>query len=404
MTTPVLQVQGLHKRFRHYATPLARLREALFGGQHHQTHVALNNVSLQVLPGEAVGILGRNGAGKSTLLKLITGVLLPDAGTLQTHGRLTGLLELGAGFDSSLTGLENIRINGTLLGLDDATLARRRDDIIAFSELGDFIHQPVRTYSSGMVMRLGFAIAIHADPACFIVDEALAVGDARFQQKCLKRIREYRQAGGALLFVSHDINAVKLLCDRAVVMEQGELVFDGTPVDASQHYYRLIAGLPDDASWQHPDPSPSQYGHRQTHIQAVTLHDDDGHPVERLVGGRHARIRLRIASQVSARLSVGILLRDRLGQDIFGTNTALLGDAVAFAAGSQQTLEFRLPVSLAPGKYTLTVAVHSDDTHVHDCHHWWDDALSLEITGHGDTPFTGLVSLPVTWRTLPADA
>lgn len=391
--TPALSVHHLGKTFRLYERPVDRLREALFGGCRHRLHYALREISFTLGSSEALAILGRNGAGKSTLLKLITGVLLPDEGHLVLGGRTTGLLELGTGFDPMLSGLENITINGTLLGMGLEEIKAAREDIIAFSELGDFIRAPVRTYSSGMVMRLGFSIAIHANPSCLIVDEALSVGDARFQQKCLKRIREFKQSGGALLFVSHDINAVKMICDRALVMEQGAIVFDGDPVEAAQYYYRLIAGLADDPVL--PGEHLREYGHRRTRITAVELQDAAGHATSRLSGGSVATVRVGIFSEQSAHLNVGVLIRDRLGQDIFGTNTALLGLPQQFSAGEEAFCDFSMPVSLAPGKYTLTVAVHSDDTHVHDCQHWWDDALSFEVTGYGGHAFSGLVSLPV---------
>ena len=175
-------------------------------------------------------MIGRNGAGKSTLLKLVMGVILPDQGSVSLTGRVTGLLELGTGFNPELPGYENIAFNAALLGMTPAEVAHQRQAIIDFSELGEAIHHPVRTYSSGMTMRLAFSIAIHAKPACFVVDEALSVGDAHFQQKCMKRIKEFRASGGAILFVSHDMNAVKVLCDQVLVLEQGRRFLRERPI------------------------------------------------------------------------------------------------------------------------------------------------------------------------------
>lgn len=191
----MIAVNGITKRFKLYAKPSDRLKELVFGRCYHHTYTALDNVSFKVGKGEAVGILGKNGAGKSTLLKLLTGILLPDAGRIDIQGKVTGLLELGTGFDFNLSGLENITTNGLLLGMTPAEIRSLRDQIIAFAELEHYIKEPLRTYSSGMVMRLAFAIAIHANPDCFIVDEALSVGDAHFQQKCMRKIRRFRERG-----------------------------------------------------------------------------------------------------------------------------------------------------------------------------------------------------------------
>jgi lipopolysaccharide transport system ATP-binding protein len=390
---PVLQVEHLSKHFNIYNRAADRLVEALLRKKRHRVHVALDDISFSLRQGEAVGVLGQNGAGKSTLLKLVSGVLVPNAGTIERRGRITGLLELGTGFDAKLSGRDNIAVNARLIGMTGAEIQQRFDAIVAFSELGEFIDAPVRTYSSGMVMRLGFAVAIHAEPVCFIVDEALAVGDARFQQKCLKRIREFRDRGGSILYVSHDINSVKMLCDRALLLSDGKVVFNGAPDEAAQHYYRLIAGVDEDAP--HADTSSSgSYGALRTRITSVVLANRFG-PGARFASGEHVTIDLQCESQQDAALSVGILIRDRFGQDVFGTNTMLLNKEARFARGDSVRCRFSLPLNFAPGKYTVTVALHSDDTHVHDCQHWWDAAATFEIAGFSAEPFSGLCYVPV---------
>jgi lipopolysaccharide transport system ATP-binding protein len=391
--SPVLLVEHLSKQFRIYNRAADRLVEGLFNKRRHRLHVALDDISFSLKQGEAIGVLGQNGAGKSTLLKLVSGVLVPDTGTIERRGRITGLLELGTGFDSKLSGRDNIAVNARLIGMTGAEIEERFDAIVAFSELGEFIDAPVRTYSSGMVMRLGFAVAIHADPVCFIVDEALAVGDARFQQKCLKRIREFRDRGGSILYVSHDINSVKLLCDRALLLSHGKIVFDGAPDEAAQNYYRLIAGIDDDAPQAHTSPLGS-YGALRTRITRVVLANRFG-PGARFASGEHITIDLECESHQDVGLSVGILIRDRFGQDVFGTNTALLRKEARFARGDSVCCRFSLPLNFAPGKYTVTVALHSDDTHVHDCQHWWDAAATFEIAGFSAVPFSGLCYVPV---------
>lgn len=390
---PVLKVEHVSKQFRIYKRTSDRLVEGLFKRQRHRVHKALDDISFELRQGEAIGVLGQNGAGKSTLLKLVSGVLTPDAGTIERNGRITGLLELGTGFDGKLTGRQNIAVNARLIGMTGEEIAERFDSIVAFSELGEFIDAPVRTYSSGMVMRLGFAVAIHADPVCFIVDEALAVGDARFQQKCLKRIKEFRDRGGSILYVSHDINSVKLLCDRALLLAHGRIDYDGEPDQAAQNYYRHIAGVEAD-SQRESALHEGDYGALRTRIASVSMANRFGAGT-RFASGEPVTIDVECESDQDASLTVGILLRDRFGQDVFGTNTALLEAPVRFTSGTRAVCRFTLPLNFAPGKYTLTVAIHSDETHVHDCQHWWDNAASFEIAGFLHTQFSGLCYVPV---------
>jgi lipopolysaccharide transport system ATP-binding protein len=396
---PVLEIERLSKRFKIYKRTSDRLIESFSRKPRHRVHTALRNVSFTLGQGEAIGVLGRNGAGKSTLLKLVSGVLLPDAGSIARRGRIAGLLELGTGFDGKLSGRENLAVNARLIGMTSDEIEQRFDAIVAFSELADFIDAPLRTYSSGMIMRLGFAVAIHADPVCFIVDEALAVGDARFQQKCLKRIREFRDAGGSILYVSHDINSVKLLCDRAILLSDGEVVYDGLPDEAAQIYYRLIAGIDDDAPQAHSSTSES-YGALRTRVRNVVLSNRFG-PASRFGSGEEVMVDLECESNQDAQLSVGILIRDRFGQDVFGTNTALLRKEAHFSSGDSVCCRFSLPLNFAPGKYTVTVALHSDDTHVHDCQHWWDAAATFEIVGFQHEPFSGLCYVPAQFAQYP---
>ena len=192
----MIKVEGISKKFKLYHSPADRLKEIIFRKQYHKDFVALDNISFEVGAGQTLGIIGQNGAGKSTLLKILSGIVIPDSGTIQIDGKVTGLLELGTGFNAEMTGLENIYMNGTLIGMTKDEIDRKKQTIIDFSELGEFINEPIKTYSSGMTMRLAFSIAIHADPTCFLVDEALSVGDAYFQQKCMRKIQEFRAERG----------------------------------------------------------------------------------------------------------------------------------------------------------------------------------------------------------------
>jgi len=265
----MITARALTKRFRLYRKPSDRLREMVLRRTFHRTHTALDEVSFAVESGRIMGVLGRNGAGKSTLLKILVGVLRADGGDFQVDGRIAGLLELGTGFDFELSGERNIVTNGLLLGMTPREIEARRDAIASFSELGEFIGEPLRTYSSGMVMRLAFSIAIHAEPACLVVDEALSVGDAHFQQKCMRRIRDFRRRGGSILFVSHDLNAVKMLCDEVMVLENGRGVFRGDPEDAVNCYNRIVAEEDDRRELESPARERRAFGNGAVEIVAA---------------------------------------------------------------------------------------------------------------------------------------
>lgn len=397
---PVLQVTNLSKAFALYSKPSDRLLEALTGRERHVVHQAIDRLNLSLMPGEAVGLIGPNGAGKSTLLKLISGVLEPDEGRIEATGRITGLLELGTGFDPELTGRDNIRLNARLLGLSESEIRAMEAEVIAFAELGESIDRPVRTYSSGMAMRLGFSTAFHVRPAAFIVDEALSVGDARFQHKCIKKIQDYLAQGGALLFVSHDLNAVRRLCSRVLVLNAGRVVFEGAAREAVQAYYELLSLKPDEQPTEALGQRPEGYGTGEARIAA--LHWRAPLPARQAQSGDTLTLELEIQSQIDlAHASVGVLIRDRMGQDLFGVNTAMLGEGVHLKAGATTRLAFEISLALGPGAYSVTVAIHTDETHHDHCLHWWDEALSFEVTGFAGPRFSGLVGLAHSVRLLP---
>jgi len=391
----MIEVNQLCKTFRLFAKPSDRLREALGGRQRHTPHHALRDLSFRVAEGEVLGVLGRNGAGKSTLLKLLTGVLVPDSGEMHIDGRVTGLLELGTGFNPELSGHDNITINGLMVGMSQAEINARRQTIIEFSELGDYIDEPLRTYSSGMVMRLGFAVAIHADPACFLVDEALSVGDGYFQQKCMKRIREFKEAGGSILFVSHDLNAVKMLCDRAIVLENGQITFDGDADAAVNHYNRIMARQAEEEEGRHRARQQGVYGSGDVEIvHGTALGVTSDAPM--LSSGETLQVSLDLqAHRQVDDLTLGLMIRDRFGQDIYGVNTHQLGQALRLAPGEQRRVTVDITCDIAPGKYTLTLALHSSDHHLDDCYWWCDSYLQFEVAGFGGQPFGGVCRLPI---------
>ncbi|WP_346799142.1 ABC transporter ATP-binding protein [Halomonas sp. Bachu 37] len=399
MTTPPtadsnIRVTALRKTFKRFAKPADRLKEVVTGRVRHEAHVALNDISFSVAPGEVLGVLGQNGAGKSTLLKLMTGVLLPDSGQIDIQGRVTGLLELGTGFNPELSGADNIIANALMLGMSRAEIEQRRDEIIAFSELGDYIHEPLRTYSSGMVMRLGFAIAIHADPACLLVDEALSVGDGYFQQKCMQRIRDFKAQGGSILFVSHDLNAVKILCDRAIVLDGGRIVLQGSPEEAVNVYNHIMARQSEEEEGRHLARQAQVFGTHDVVVEHATLSGQRS-GANMLTSGEMCDLYVTIRAQTACDdVALGMLIRDRFGQDIFGINTHERHGATALNAGETRTFHFAITATIAPGKYTVTLALHPGGQHLDKCYWWQDGALTFEVSGFSGPAFSGICELP----------
>ena len=394
----MLIVDGLRKVYKLYDRPSDRLKSFLLRKQYYRQYTAIESVSFELKAGESLGILGQNGAGKSTLLKMLAGVLLSDQGSISIDGNITGLLELGTGFDNNLTGYDNVLINGLLIGMSQQEVEAKRQAIIDFSELHDFISEPMRTYSSGMVMRLAFAIAIHADPQCFLVDEALSVGDGYFQQKCIKKIRQYRDSGGALVFVSHDLNAVKMVCDRVIVLDQGQVVADCDPEQGVNIYNRLLAreSQQDQSSIVNGVGSQSSqnYGSNLAEFMSIDLAGETSE-TDVVSSGEKLNIKLHIKANANLPdITVGIMLRDRFGQDIFGTNTHLKGHPMSLKDGQEITVTYAVMAAVATGKYTITAALHSAENHLIDCFHWCDRIATFEVAGSHGAPFSGVCDLP----------
>lgn len=392
----MIHVQKVSKTFKLYEKPSLRLKEIVFRRPFHKPYKALEDVSLHVEPGETMGIIGQNGSGKSTLLKIMTGVLLPDSGRCDLHGRITGLLELGTGFNAEFTGMQNIFFNGSYLGLSKREVTERLDEILDFAELGDFINEPIKTYSSGMVMRLAFSVAMFANPQCFVVDEALSVGDAYFQQKCIKRLKAFKKDGGAIVFVSHDMNAVKVLCEKAMLLEKGHKIEQGDPDEVINTYNFLLAKKAKNEELNIlREGSRQDYGNRKVEITSVNLIGAKGCPAEVLISGRSCTIRVAVHGHVAIDdLTLGIAIRDRFGQDVFGTNTRFLNTSVPIAQGDEKIVSFHFDMfNIGPGQYTLTVAVHSGENHLEDCYHWIDGAKSFEVVLDTDFCFIGMTRL-----------
>jgi lipopolysaccharide transport system ATP-binding protein len=398
-----ISASGLGKKYKRYPGHWYRLAEWLSGGRYraHEELWALKDVTFTVEAGEAVGIVGQNGAGKSTLLKLIVGTTQASEGEFQVDGQVAALLELGMGFHPEFDGRRNATMALQMMGYSEQAAKEILPEIVEFSELEDFMEQPLRTYSSGMQMRLGFAVATARRPAILIIDEALSVGDAYFQHKCVRRIREFKELGTTMLFVSHDPAAVKTLCDRALLLDQGILIREG-PAEAILDYYgALIAQREKEAA---VDQRPIQEKRARTRsgdgkvkITDVKMRDREGEDSLSFTTGEPARIHCRfLVVEDLEDYTVGILIRDRLGNEVFGANTFYLGlETEPVVAGDEVEVVFDLALSLGYGHYALTVAVHSPLGHMDENHDWIDNVLSFQVLPGDTYRFAGVASLPV---------
>ena len=401
-----LRVRGLGKAYKRYPQKWGRIAEWLGLGVHHSLNWILRDVTFDVASGEAVGIIGANGAGKSTLLKLITGTVRPTTGTFEVIGRIAALLELGIGFHPEFTGRQNVHMSGHILGIPGERIAALMEEIEAFAEIGDYIDLPVRTYSTGMQVRLAFSVATAVRPDILLVDEALSVGDAYFQHKSFDRIRRFRDEGTTLLFVSHSPGAIKTLCDRAILLDHGSVVRDDAPDAVLDYYNALIAAQRAEYEiWQSartPGRTMTRSGTAEATIETIELLVQ-GRPARTLRVGDSVVFSIAIATHaLIADLTAGILIRDRLGNDIFGTNTFHLGARRAgVAAGETTIVEFSFPsLDLGLGSYSVTVALHAGDEHTRANFDWWDRALVFEVV-RGDEPVSvGVCALDVSasWR------
>lgn len=388
----MIVVKNVFKEFKLYKKPSDRLKEILFNKKYHTTYTATNDISFVVNDGETLGIIGQNGAGKSTLMKLLMGVIVPDSGEIHTSGKITGLLELGTGFNPNMSGYDNIFMNGMLIGMLKDEIEAKLENIISFSELGDFIYEPLKIYSSGMKMRLAFSIAIHAEPKCFLIDEALSVGDAHFQQKCMKKIQEFKNNGGSIVFVSHDMNAVKVLCDKAILLDKGIVIDYGMPEDIVNKYNFMLAQK-DSNNGDIKYNSMNSYGNLNIEIMSLKI---KGHTSKTnlISSGEYVDIEIYIHSKIDIQnVTVGIHIRDKYGQDMFGTNTYYQNINVSLSQNKTYICTYSMQLNLGVGKYTIGGAIHSEDWHTENCYHWIDNIEKFEITKGQGNFFIGLCRL-----------
>lgn len=394
-------VNNLGKAYKTYPTRLARIREWLtpFSKPKHQLKWVMQDVSFTVNPGEAVGIIGINGAGKSTLLKMITGTTQPTTGSANITGRVAALLELGMGFHPDFTGRQNAYMAGQLLGMSAAEISHLMPQIEAFADIGEYIDQPVRVYSSGMQMRLAFSVATAQRPDVLIVDEALSVGDAYFQHKSFDRIREFRKQGTTLLIVSHDKQAIQSICDRAILLNAGKLAMQGEPEAVMDYYNALLADHQDQSLKQEKNADgkiQTVSGTGEAKVEKIVLLNECDELLDLVNVGQKIKIQITVKTTAEIpELVLGYTIKDRLGQSVFGTNTHHLNQKIlAVKPGESITFIFEFFANLGVGTYSVATALHAEDTHISKNYEWRDLALVFNVINMDKDQFIGVAWIP----------
>lgn len=414
-----ITVTKVTKIYKLYDKPIDRLKESLnpFHKEYHRKFFALNDISFEVKKGETVGIIGTNGSGKSTILKIITGVLSPTEGTAQVEGNISALLELGAGFNMDYTGIENIFMNGTMMGFSRKEMEDKLKDILEFADIGDFVHQPVKTYSSGMFVRLAFALAINVEPEILIVDEALSVGDVFFQSKCYRRMEEIRKKGTTILMVTHDMGSVIKYCDKAVLLNRGSFVAEGEPGKMVDLYKKILANQLDSLEEELLEmndfsgdsavslkrqekgtdglmkekltinPTKTEYGDGRAEIFDLGLLDQRGNVTNLLLKGENFTIRERIRFHTEIQTPIfTYTIRDKKGLDLSGTNTMFEGtDVKPVKRGDVYEVSFTQKMTLQGGEYLLSMSCTGFENGEHVVYHRLYDIANITVISNKNT-------------------
>jgi lipopolysaccharide transport system ATP-binding protein len=405
-----IAVRSVGKKYKIYSNRWGRLLEWVTAERRlaHTPDWVLRGVTFEVSDGECVGIIGMNGAGKSTLLRILTGTTLATEGSFEVSGRVAALLELGLGIHPEFSGWQNATLACQLMGLERSAIEGCLPRIQDFSELGRYMDQPVRTYSTGMQVRLAFSIATAVRPDILIVDEALSVGDVYFQHKSIARIRQFKEQGTTLLFVTHDAAAAKALCDRAILLDKGMVLRDGSPEAVFDYYNAMIAKKESDAEIVQIEGERGRVmtrsGSKEAEIVGIDMTDAAGGSRRAFEVGETARIHCQIAiRERMASPTVGFLIKDRLGGDVFGSNTFYLDvQRTECAPGQELRATFEVTLNLGCGNYSLTVALHTAESHIGQNFDWWDQALVFQIVPNRSFRFTGVAALPTRVTLLPA--
>ncbi|MCT7606802.1 ABC transporter ATP-binding protein [Aliarcobacter butzleri] len=398
MSNIAIKVQNLSKVYKLYDKPIDRLKESLhpLKKRYHKEFYALNDVSFEIKKGETVGIIGKNGAGKSTLLKIITGVLTPSSGHVHVNGRIASLLELGAGFNPEYTGVENIYLQGTLMGYTHEEMESKIQAILDFADIGDFVYQPVKSYSSGMFARLAFSVAINVDPDILIVDEALSVGDMKFQQKCYRKFREFQESNKTILFVTHDTGTIINYCTHTIWINDGKKVDEGLPEDVCKRYMSAMAyeqfsaieerpkidlEAKDDDIWHNLDEVES-FGEKKILITGISMIEENNPTNQIFKGGENIILKIKMFSTEDfEHLISGFIVNDHLGNAIFGANTYVYKNVqLNFEKNQEYIVEynFELPY-LRNGMFSISPAIAEGTQTEHIQHHWIHDAMTFTV-------------------------
>ena len=406
-----IQVKGLEKAYKLYDKPSDRLKEALGFGRkkRYKEHYALKGVDMMIYQGETVGIIGTNGSGKSTILKIITGVLNPTGGSVHVNGRISALLELGAGFNMEYNGIENIYLNGTMIGFSKKEIDAKMDDILNFADIGDYVYQPVKTYSSGMFVRLAFAVAINIEPEILIVDEALSVGDVFFQAKCYHKFEEFKELGKTIVFVSHDLSSISKYCDRVVLLNQGVKLGEGSPKEMIDAYKQVLVGqyvpAADDQSLLSDkeitaaaaaaagtvkgevNPELLEYGTKDAMITGYKITDDIDRETSALLKGKECTITMQVHFEHDIEAPIfAFTIKNIKGVEITGTNTmvekAFLSPVMA---GSDMEITFTQKIDLQGGEYLLSFGVTGFEKEEFQVYHRLYDVMNMTVISDKDT-------------------
>lgn len=379
----VIMVEQVSKNYKSYSNKKHRLIEWITLGRkkYHKDINILANISFKVCSGESVGILGMNGAGKSTLLKIITGTTNPTSGIVNVNGRVAALLELGMGFHPDFTGRDNVFMSGQLMGLNSSQLLDIMPEIEEFAEIGEYIDQPVRTYSSGMQIRLAFAVATAVRPELLIVDEALSVGDTYFQSKCFNRIRKFKEKGTTLLIVSHDQAAIANICSRAILLDKGTVVADGAPTDIMNLYNAKLSKTADTSNIN-VTKGRAESGNKKAVINAFYIEKENGTKTDIVEVADLCSLCFNITNyEVSTGLTLGFHIRDRLGNIVFGTNT--LAHNMDLSGIGTKVVKFKLNMNIGIGEYSISAALHKERDHYEESYHWLDGIASFNVIAPG---------------------
>lgn len=414
-----ISVKGVEKIYKLYDKSSDRVREALgFAGKaRHKKHYALNGIDMDIYQGECVGIIGTNGSGKSTILKIITGVLSPSAGEVKVNGRISALLELGAGFNMEYNGIENVYLNGMMIGFSEKEIDEKLQDILDFADIGDYVYQPVKTYSSGMFVRLAFAVAINIEPEILIVDEALSVGDVFFQAKCYHKFEEFKEMGKTIVFVSHDLSSISKYCDRVILLNKGVKLGEGSPKEMIDVYKRVLVRqyeLPDDTEYtnllhdeelrekaadsvqkrkekeqteQGVNPELLEYGSGKAKIAEYDLIDQSGTRTTAIIKGQEYTIRMKVAFAQDCPAPIfAFTIKNIRGTEITGTNTMVEKAFLeAVKAGETKEIAFTQHMSLQGGEYLLSLGVTGYEGDDFTVYHRLYDVLNMTVISDKNT-------------------